>query len=104
VVSNGEGADAFRPLAAWRNNTFNQLLDQYLSAASDIEQQFRALANAMLGISKDMRDNMIAKNKATALDVLHFSIKASLDVLQRAPTLGEALYGLNTSKLASSVL
>jgi hypothetical protein len=103
VVSNGEGADAFRPLAAWRNNTFNQLLDQYLSAASDIEQQFRALANAMLGISKDMRDNMIAKNKATALDVLHFSIKASLDVLQRAPTLGEALYGLNTSKLASTV-
>jgi hypothetical protein len=103
VISNGEGAGAFRPLAAWRNNVFNQLLDQYRSAASDIEQQFRALANAMLGISKDMRDNRIARNKATALDVLHFSIKASLDVLQRAPTLGEALYGLNTSKLASSV-
>jgi hypothetical protein len=104
VISNGEGAGAFRPLAAWRNNVFNQLLDQYRSAASDIEQQFRALANAMLGISKDMRDNMIARNKATALDVLHFSIKASLDVLQRAPTLGETLYGLNTSKLASTVL
>ena len=103
VISNGESSTAFRPLAAWRNNVFNQVLDQYLSAASDIEQQFRALSSDMPGISKDMRDDMIAKNKATALDVLHFSVKASLDVLQRAPTLDAALCGLNTSKSACAL-
>ncbi|KAL2193527.1 Mus7/MMS22 family-domain-containing protein [Corynascus similis CBS 632.67] len=99
VIAKDEGGDAFRPLSIWRNNIFNQILDQYLSAASDIEQQFRALSNEMPGISKDIRDEMVAKNKATALDVLHFSVKASLDVLQRAPTLGAALYGLNTGQL-----
>ncbi|KAK4120776.1 hypothetical protein N657DRAFT_578874 [Parathielavia appendiculata] len=99
VMSNGEGGEVFRPLAAWRNNVFNQVLDQYLSAASDIEQQFRALSSEIAGISKQLRDEMVAKNKATALDVLHFSVKASLDVLQRAPTLEAALYGLNTTQL-----
>lgn len=101
VIAKDEGGDVFRPLAVWRNNVFNQVLDQYLSAASDIEQQFRALSTEMPNISKDMRDEMIAKNKATALDVLHFSIKASLDVLQRAPTLEAVLYGLNTGKPTS---
>jgi hypothetical protein len=98
VISHGEGPDSFRPLAAWRNNIFNQVLDQYLSAASDIEQQFRALASDMPFISKEVRDEMVAKNKATALDVLHLSMQASLDVLRRAPTLEVALYALNTGK------
>ncbi|KAH6622947.1 Mus7/MMS22 family-domain-containing protein [Chaetomium tenue] len=99
VIAKDEGGVVFRPLAVWRNNVFNQVLDQYLSAASDIEQQFRALSTEMPNISKDMRDEMVAKNKATALDVLHFSVKASLDVLQRAPTLEAVLYGLNTGQL-----
>ncbi|EAQ83860.1 hypothetical protein CHGG_10264 [Chaetomium globosum CBS 148.51] len=96
VIAKDEGGGVFRPLAVWRNNVFNQVLDQYLSAASDIEQQFRALSTEMPSISKDMRDEMVAKNKATALDVLHFSVKASLDVLQRAPTLEAVSYGLST--------
>jgi hypothetical protein len=101
LIFNGESGDAFRPLTAWRNNVFNQVLDQYLSAASDIEQQFRALSAESAGISKQFRDEMVAKNKATALDVLHSLMKASLDVLQRAPTLEAALYGLNTGKSTS---
>jgi hypothetical protein len=99
VISSGEGGAAFWSLAAWRNNIFNQVLEQYLSAASDIEQQVRALPSGMVGISKAFRDEMVAKNKATALDVLHSLVKASLDVLQRAPTLEAALYGLNTGRL-----
>ncbi|KAK4144073.1 Mus7/MMS22 family-domain-containing protein [Dichotomopilus funicola] len=99
VMARDEGPDVFRPLAVWRNNVFNQVLDQYLSAASDIEQQFRALSDGMPMISKMMRDDMVAKNKATALDVLHFSARASLDVLHRAPTLGAALYGLSLGQL-----
>jgi hypothetical protein len=98
VISSGEGVTAFRPLGTWRSNVFSQVLDQYLSAASDIEQQFRALANKMVGIKQSMLDDMVAKNKATALDVLHFSMKASLDVMQRAPTLEGALCATNTGK------
>lgn len=102
VVSNGESGTAFRPLAAWRNNVFSQVLDQYLSTASDIEQQFRALSTDMPGISKDVRDDMVARNRATALDVLHVSVQASLDVLRRAPAMGAALCVLNTGKSASA--
>ncbi|KAK3900520.1 Mus7/MMS22 family-domain-containing protein [Staphylotrichum tortipilum] len=99
VMSSGENGTAFSPLAKWRNNVFDQVLEQYLSAASDIEQQFRALSSEVPGVSKDARDEMVAKNKASALDVLHYSIRASLDVVQRAPTLGAALYGLNRAQL-----
>ncbi len=101
VISSDEDSAAFRPFAAWRNNIFNQVLDQYLSAASDIEQQVRGLSSEMPGISKAFRDEMVAKNKSTALDVLHYSVKASLDVLQRAPTLEAVLCGLNTSTSTS---
>ncbi|KAL1836782.1 hypothetical protein VTJ49DRAFT_4653 [Mycothermus thermophilus] len=99
VISSGEGAAAFRPFAAWRNNVFNQVLEQYLSAASDIEQQFRALANKMVGVTRSMLDDMVAKNKATALDVLHVLVRASLDVLSCAPTLEVAIYALPTGQL-----
>ncbi|KAK3946281.1 protein mms22 [Diplogelasinospora grovesii] len=102
VISSGEGssAAAFKPFILWRNNTFNQVLDQYLSAAADIESQFRALSrDGMPGISEGLRDEMIAKNKATAMDVLHFSAKASLDVLKRAPTLGATVLALNLGQL-----
>ncbi|KAL2264415.1 hypothetical protein VTK26DRAFT_3302 [Humicola hyalothermophila] len=99
MITSGEGASAFKPLAAWRNNVFDQVLEQYLSAASDIEQQFRDMPSDMPGISKDARDEMVAKNKATALDILLFSAKASLDVLRRAPTLESALYGLSITQL-----
>ncbi|KAK4190281.1 Mus7/MMS22 family-domain-containing protein [Podospora australis] len=99
VMANGEGHAVFKPFAAWRDNVFNQVLDQYLSAASDIEQQFRALSSESAGITKEMRDDMIARNKATALDVLFFSARASLDVLRRAPSLEAAVFALNTAQL-----
>ncbi|KAK0741672.1 Mus7/MMS22 family-domain-containing protein [Apiosordaria backusii] len=100
VIVKNEGRAAFEPFRSWRNNVFNQVLDQYLSAASDIEQQFRDLSSEMMaGITKEMKDEMIVKNKTTALDVLFVCLKASLDVLQRAPSLEAAIYGLNTPQL-----
>ncbi|KAK3315198.1 Mus7/MMS22 family-domain-containing protein [Apodospora peruviana] len=99
VVSSGEGAGTFKAFGAWRNNIFNQVLDQYLSTASDIEQQFRALSEQMRGISTGMRDAMIAKNKATAIEILYFSVQASLDVLQHATSLESTVYALNTTQL-----
>ncbi|KAK0706596.1 Mus7/MMS22 family-domain-containing protein [Lasiosphaeria miniovina] len=99
VISNDESGATFKPFIAWRNNIFNQVLDQYLSAASDIEQQFRALSGDMPRVSTQVRDNMIAKNKAAAMDVLHVSVKTSLDVLQCATSLEAMVYGLNKTQL-----
>ncbi|KAK3320976.1 Mus7/MMS22 family-domain-containing protein [Cercophora scortea] len=99
VISNNEGSATFRPFVTWRNSVFNQILDQYLSAASDIEQQFQILSKDVPGISRDMRDDMIAKNKATAMDLIHASLKASLDVLQHATSLEATVYTLNISQL-----
>lgn len=97
VVSSGEGSDAFKPFGLWRSNVFNQVLEQYLSAASDIERQFQQLSERMPGISTVMRDATIAKNKATAMDVLHCSLRASLDVLKHAPNLEATVYSFNIS-------
>ncbi|KAK3490521.1 Mus7/MMS22 family-domain-containing protein [Neurospora hispaniola] len=100
VVSNGEGSAAFRPFITWRNDVFNQILDQYMSAESDIEQQFRALsAEHMRSIDAAWREELITKNKATALDILHTSARASLDVLKQAKTLEAAIYTLNVTQL-----
>ena len=100
VVSNCEGSAAFRPFSTWRNNVFNQILDQYMSAESDIEQQFRALsAESMRSIDAAWRDELITKNKATALDILHASARASLDVLKHAKTLEATIYTLNVTQL-----
>ncbi|KAM7206184.1 protein mms22 [Rhypophila sp. PSN 637] len=99
VIVNGEGGDAFKPFGLWRTNVFNQVMDQYLSAASDIEQQFKQLPEQRRRISTEMRDTMIARNKASAMDVLHCSLKASLDVLKHAPTLEATAYSLNITQL-----
>jgi len=101
IVAKGEGRATFRPFAVWRSHVFDQLLDQYQSAASDIEQQFTALQKTMVGISVKVRDEMIARNKATAVDVLHFSVKASLDVLKHASghSLEAIMYALNHAQL-----
>lgn len=99
VASYDRTGTELRPFIAWSSNVFGQLLDQYLSAASDIEQQFRALACEMPGISVDVRDKMIAKNKATAMDLLHFSMKASLDVLRATVSFEAMLGALNIGQL-----
>jgi len=99
VVSSDESGVAFRPFVVWNNNVFNQVLDQYLSAASDIEQQFRELSSEMREVSTTVRDEMIAKNRATAMDVLHSLLKASLDVLQHAASFEAATGVLNANQL-----
>ncbi len=92
IIASNEGSTAYRPFISWQNNVFQHLLDQYLSAASDIEQQFRALAGQNKGISTEMKDQMIMRNKAAAMDVLYMSVKAASDVTKHARTIGAAAY------------
>jgi hypothetical protein len=98
IISTDDSGVAFRPFVVWNTNVFNQVLDQYLSAASDIEQQFRELSSEYQ-VSTAIRDEMIAKNKATAMDVLHSLLRASLDVLQHASSFAAATAALNINQL-----
>jgi hypothetical protein len=77
---------------------FQQLLEQYLSAASDIRQQARALSKEASGISNSVVDSMIKKNKRVAMDMLFLCVKASFDALKHAGSLITATYTLNICK------
>ncbi|KAH8897854.1 hypothetical protein GQ53DRAFT_837621 [Thozetella sp. PMI_491] len=99
LVSSGECSTSFKPFISWQNNVFQHLLDQYLSAASDIEQQFRALAGQNRDISTAMKDQMISRNKGAAMDGMYMTLKSSLEALKHAGTLETAVYALNIYQL-----
>ncbi|KAI0595825.1 Mus7/MMS22 family-domain-containing protein [Biscogniauxia sp. FL1348] len=100
VVSSCEDVSAYKPFADWQRNIFQQVLEQYLSVESDIQQQFlRMSKDTSRSISEDMKNQVIRMNKKATMDVLHFSMKAFLDVLQQTPTLGAASSALNSYQL-----
>lgn len=100
VVSAEEDRTVFKPFAAWQNNVFKQVLDQYSSVESDIQQQFlRMTKDASNGVSPELIKRVINMNKQAATDVLHFSLRANLDVMQHAQSLATASSVLNTYQL-----
>ncbi|KAI1495850.1 Mus7/MMS22 family-domain-containing protein [Biscogniauxia marginata] len=100
VVSSSEDITAYKPFADWQRNIFQQVLEQYLSVESDIQQQFlRMSKDTSRSISEDMKNQVIRMNKKATMDVLHFSMKAFLDVLQHTSTLGAASAALNNYQL-----
>ncbi|KAB5583387.1 Mus7/MMS22 family-domain-containing protein [Coniochaeta sp. 2T2.1] len=99
VVSSGEGSAAFKPFVSWQNNIFQQVLEQYLSAASDIQQQVLALPKDGPRIGEDVVASMVKQNRAVAMDMLFVSLKASFEVLKLAGSLSVATYALNIYQL-----
>ncbi|ETS79151.1 hypothetical protein PFICI_09004 [Pestalotiopsis fici W106-1] len=100
IASAGEDKDIYKPFTAWQNNVFKQVLDQYSSVESDIQQQFlRMSKDASNGVSPELVKRVINMNKQAAIDVLHFSLKANLDVMRHARSLAAASYILNTYQL-----
>ncbi|RYP09173.1 hypothetical protein DL764_001444 [Monosporascus ibericus] len=88
IVSSGEDVSAYKPFGDWQKTVFKQVLDQYSSAESDIQQQFlRMSKDASRTISQDLMNSVIKANKRASLDVLHFSMKTVLDVMRHTPTL-----------------
>ncbi|RYP51277.1 hypothetical protein DL768_003374 [Monosporascus sp. mg162] len=88
IISSGEDISAYKPFADWQKTAFKQVMDQYSSAESDIQQQFlRMSKDASRTISQDLMNSVIKANKKASLDVLHFSMKTVLDVMRHAPTL-----------------
>ncbi|KAL7624528.1 hypothetical protein AAE478_006093 [Parahypoxylon ruwenzoriense] len=96
VISSDEDNASYKPFADWQKNIFQQVMEQYLSAESDIQQQLARMSkDASKDISRDMVNAVIKLNKKGAMDILHFSMKAFLDVVRHARTLSAASFALN---------
>ncbi|CAK7563939.1 MAG: hypothetical protein SEPTF4163_001821 [Sporothrix epigloea] len=102
VIATDEGFDVYKGFHWWMKNIFQQMLDQYLSAESDMHRQFQNLFSPMMqGINPDMIKAMAAANRSTAMDVLHSCIAASLDVLRYAKSLSAATYCFSSDQLCA---
>ncbi|KAJ3496412.1 hypothetical protein NLG97_g2678 [Lecanicillium saksenae] len=100
IVAKGEASTAFKPFHLWRNGFFQKMVQQYDSAASDIQQQLLALPSEVRHtISEEMISSMVSMNKGAVSDVLHASIAASVDVMKHAVDLEAATFCLNTLQL-----
>lgn len=100
VVSSGEATTSFKPFHLWRQEFFQQMMEQFNSVAHDIEQQFKGLSkDVSKSISEDMISAMVTTNRAAIQDVVYFAVAASLDVIKHAPDLEAAMFSLSTSQL-----
>lgn len=100
VVSTRSSIQDYRPFMSWQNNVFHQVLNQYLSAASDVEHQFMSMAKEDRGkLQKEFLDSVVAANQNAAKDVLYFSVIASLDVMKHCSSLTVAMSSFNVSQM-----
>lgn len=100
VVSSDEETSSYRPFASWQSNVFQQILEQYLSAEGDIQQQYLALSeDVSRDIGQHVLKSMVSQNRAAAMEILHFSVMAFLDVLRHSPSLATAVYCFNSIPL-----
>ncbi|KAI1805690.1 Mus7/MMS22 family-domain-containing protein [Daldinia bambusicola] len=100
VISSEEINNGYKPFADWQKNIFQQVMEQYLSAESDIQQQLLNMSkDASRNISREMVNAVVKLNRKGAMDVIHFSMKGFLSVIQLAPTLGAASFVLNHYQL-----
>lgn len=96
IVSSGEDISAYKPFAEWQRSVFQQVLDQYSSAESDIQQQFLRLSkDTSRSISQDLMNSVVKANKKASMDVLHFSMKGVVDVMRHSPTLAVTSFVLS---------
>ncbi|KAI1178188.1 Mus7/MMS22 family-domain-containing protein [Nemania sp. FL0916] len=96
VVSSCSDISAYKPLADWQRNISQQVLEQYLYVEAEVNQQLLGMsAEACRNITQHFKNAVINKNKRVAMDLLHFSTKAFLDVMRCAQSLGAALFILN---------
>ncbi|KAJ8125663.1 hypothetical protein O1611_g7975 [Lasiodiplodia mahajangana] len=96
IVSSPEDISAYKPLADWQRNISQQVLEQFLSVESEVNQQLLGMsAEACKNISQQLKNAVISQNKKVAMDLLHFSTQAFLDVMRHTRTLSAASFVLN---------
>ncbi|KAF7545276.1 hypothetical protein G7046_g9601 [Stylonectria norvegica] len=101
VVASGEASTAFKPFTQWRNNIFQQMIIQFDAVASDVENQLLSLpkVNNTTPVSKEMCTALVAINQKAILEVIQFSIAASLDTMNHAQNLEAGTFALNLLQL-----
>ncbi|KAK8094748.1 hypothetical protein PG997_001433 [Apiospora hydei] len=100
VVTSRVDRTTYKPFVEWQNDVFKQVLDQYNSVESDIQQQFSRLSkDASKGVSPELMKSVANANKQAATDVLRCSLQATLDVVRHAPRLDIASLVINTYQL-----
>lgn len=100
VVSSGGSIEDYRPFMSWQNNMFQQILTQYLTAATDVQQQFMCLTKEKRkDIQQHMLDKIVASNQAAAKDILYVSVHASLEVMRHCPSLASATFSFNVTQM-----
>lgn len=100
IVSSGEDISAYKPLADWQRNIFQQVLEQFLSVETEVNQQLMGMtAEASKNVTQQQKDVVIRRNKKVAMDLLYFSTNAFLEVMRQAHTLDVASFALNMCKL-----
>lgn len=105
VVSSGSTVDVYGPLMKWQNHIFQEVLEQYHLAASEIQRQFMSMpSESRKDIGQQMVDNFVSANQAAAKDVLHFSVTASLTVMRSCPSLASAMFSFNTAQLNKALI
>lgn len=101
IVSSGCSLQEFRPFMSWQNNVSQQILNQYMSAAADVQHQYMSLAKEdRRDIQQKLLESIVAANQAAAKDVLHFSVIASLDVMKHSPSLSSATFSFNVGQMS----
>ncbi|KAI1428403.1 Mus7/MMS22 family-domain-containing protein [Xylaria sp. FL1777] len=96
VVSSCEDISIYKPLADWQRNISQQMLEQFLSVETEVNQQLLGMsAEACGNITQEYKNAVINKNKKVTMDLLHFSMKAFLDTMRHTETLGAASFVLN---------
>ncbi|KAF5526517.1 Protein mms22 [Colletotrichum aenigma] len=99
-VVHEESPLSFLPLANWQADVFKQLVDQYNSAAADMQRQFLAMPkDATNRISESFMNAIVEKNKAATMEIMLFSVKSSMDVVQYANSLELARLASSTVQL-----
>ncbi|KAI0537010.1 Mus7/MMS22 family-domain-containing protein [Xylaria digitata] len=96
VVSSCEDISTYKPLADWQRNISQQVLEQFLSVETEVNQQLLGMsAEACRNITQEHKNAVINKNKKVAMDLLHFSMKAFIDIMRHTRTLGAASFVLS---------
>ncbi|KAI1734885.1 Mus7/MMS22 family-domain-containing protein [Xylaria scruposa] len=96
VVASCDDVSAYKSLADWQRNISQQVLEQFLSVEAEVNQQLLSMsAEASKNITEQYKNAVISRNRKVAMDLLHFSMKAFLDVMRHTRNLGAASFVLN---------
>ncbi|KAI5858164.1 Mus7/MMS22 family-domain-containing protein [Durotheca rogersii] len=100
AISSDDDIVSYKPFADWQKNVFQQVMEQYLSAESDVQQQLSRMPKATSkGINRDVINTVIQSNKKGAMDILRFSMKGFLDVIRSSRTLAAVSFAVNHYQL-----